>query len=74
MTKSVDDIKEELVGLPREERQDLADFLIETLERDEQVRSAWSQEARRRYDEIRAGRRRTVDNDEVFTRLRKRSG
>jgi len=39
-----------------------------------EVRSAWAREALRRYEEIRAGRRRTIDNDEVFARLRARFG
>jgi putative addiction module component (TIGR02574 family) len=73
MAKAIDEIKAELMELPRGEREDLAEFLIESLERDE-VRSAWAREARRRYDEIRAGRRRTIGNDEAFARLRARFG
>lgn len=74
MAKSAGDYKDELIDLPREERQEIVDFLIDSLERDDQVRSAWAKEARRRYDEIRAGRRRTIGNDEVFARLRRVSG
>ncbi len=39
-----------------------------------EARSAWARQARRRYEEIRAGRGRAIDNDEAFARLRARFG
>jgi hypothetical protein len=46
----------------------------ESVEQPTKQPSAWAREARRRYDEIRAGRARTIDNDGVFARLRARFG
>jgi hypothetical protein len=53
-----------------EEAQEVPEPLIDYID----PKSAWAREARRRYEEIRAGRRRTIGNDEVFARLRARFG
>lgn len=53
-----------------EEARETSELPIEHQER----KSAWAREARRRYDEILAGRGRTIGNDEVFARLRARFG
>jgi len=53
-----------------EEARETAELPIE----DREAKSAWAREARRRYEEIRAGRGRTIGNDEVFARLRGRFG
>lgn len=59
---------------PIEARSEEARETVELPIERREARSAWAREALRRYDAIRAGRRRTIGNDEVFARLRARFG
>lgn len=74
MAKTLDEMKSELLGLPREERVELLDALASSLEGDEEVEQAWKHEVERRLDDIRAGKTELIDNDEVFADLRARFG
>lgn len=74
MVKQMRDLKEELLDLTQEERAGIVEFLLQSLEQERSVERAWMEEARRRHEEIRAGRMPLIDNEEVFARLRARYG
>jgi putative addiction module component (TIGR02574 family) len=63
----------EAVSLPLEERAQLVDVLLETLNpADEANTASWLAVARRRLDELAAGRVEAVPGEEVFERVRQR--
>ena len=65
----------EAVSLPLEERAQLVDALLETLNpADEANTASWLAVARRRLDDLNSGRDEAVPGDEVFERLRQRLG
>jgi putative addiction module component (TIGR02574 family) len=72
MTTSVDRIVELALALTREERANLADRLVESLDPldDEQVRSLWALEAKRRVEELRSGAVEAIPAEEVFAEMR----
>jgi putative addiction module component (TIGR02574 family) len=74
MPKMMRDLEAEVLDLSREERTHLADVLLSSLEEEEAVENEWVEVARRRYEDIRSGRVETIDNEEVFARLRARFG
>ena len=66
-------LREQLLKLPAEERQELADELYESLddtEVDPAWERAWSDELDRRLQEVAAGTAELVDADEVHAALR----
>lgn len=74
MAPTLDELKNTLAGLCMEERAELAQFLIESL--DETVdddEAAWEQELARRAEEIRQGNARGKPAEEVFRELRERT-
>ena len=71
MSLSLDQIKNSLSGLPVSERAELAHFLLETLEaEDEGVVEAWRAELTKRVTEIRSGQVAGKPIEEVLARLR----
>ncbi len=71
MSPSLDQIKNSLSGLPVSERAELAHFLLESLEpEDEGVAEAWRAELARRVAEIRSGKVVGKPVEEVLARLR----
>jgi putative addiction module component (TIGR02574 family) len=71
MSLSLDQIKNSLSGLPVSERAELAHFLLETLEaEDEGVAEAWRAELTKRVTEIRSGKVAGKPIEEVLARLR----
>jgi len=69
----VQKLKSQIKKLPASQRAELAHFLIETLEReDEGWESAWDKELDRRVKEIKSGRARGTPAAKVFARLRER--
>ena len=71
MTEVVERLKTELGVLSSEERAELASFLIQTLEPDEDD-AAVEAEVTRRVEEIHSGRATGVPADVVFAKLRER--
>lgn len=61
------------MSLPSENRAELAEMLIQSLEEkeDPQVRSAWLDEIRRRDEQIRAGQPVTKPAEQVLREVRK---
>ena len=70
--KSPSEWKPEAPGLSREARIERIDASVSSLEEDPEIEHAWLREARRRYEKIRSGSARLIDNEEVFARLRMR--
>ena len=72
MHTTVEQLAKEAMSLPGESRAKLADLLVESLEGDEieQIQKAWVSEAKRRRDEVRAGKVSTVPGDEALRDVR----
>ncbi|UZR27250.1 addiction module protein [Methylococcus mesophilus] len=70
MTLTLEQLAEEALDLPSEGRALLADRLVESLDpaKDGYVRRLWTAEVRRRLDEVRADRVRTITGDEALER------
>ena len=60
------------MNLPTEWRARLADLLVESLDADElgRIDHLWTAEAKRRRDEFRAGRVKTIAGEEVLRKVR----
>jgi putative addiction module component (TIGR02574 family) len=73
---SIDQIEKEALALPGEARARLADRLVESLEAPEfgRIDKLWSAEAKRRRDEVREGRVKTVPGPEGLARVRRSLG
>ena len=76
MTMTLDQIEKEALALPSEARARLADRLVESLEAAEvsHIDTLWASEAKRRLDEVRQGRVRTVPGPEGLERVRRSLG
>jgi putative addiction module component (TIGR02574 family) len=69
------DLIAEAASLPLEERARLVDSLLQTMNPvDDTVAGAWLAVARRRLDDIDAGRVEMVSGDGVFEKVRRRLG
>ena len=76
MPMTVEQIVAEAMHLPTEARAQLADQLVESLDAAELNRMdrLWSVEARRRLDEIIAGKVETIPGEEALARARRLAG
>ena len=72
MATSVESLAEQALKLPSESRARLADLLVESLDADEigRIDQLWTAEAKRRRDEVRSGRVKTVPGDQARRRVR----
>jgi putative addiction module component (TIGR02574 family) len=72
MTQEAAELLKKALALPAEERADLASTLIDSLDAtvDENVEAAWQQEIRRRMDDLRSGKVRTILWDDVREKAR----
>lgn len=68
------EIRRELLSLPAEEREKLADELYDSLDkeeaRDPEWQSAWTKEIQSRMADVEQGRVELIDGDDVHRRLR----
>jgi putative addiction module component (TIGR02574 family) len=73
---TMEQLAEEALALPTEERALLADRLVESLDASEVSRldQLWAVEAKRRRDEVRQGRVKTIPGDEALARVRRSLG
>ena len=76
MPMTIEQIADEALALPSEQRALLADRLVESLDTAEtnRIDRLWSAEARRRRDEVREGLVRTIPGDEALARVRRSLG
>jgi putative addiction module component (TIGR02574 family) len=72
MATNVERLAEQALKLPSESRARLADLLVESLDADAlgRIDQLWAAEAKRRRDEVRSGRVKTVPGDEARRRVR----
>ena len=73
MSMTVEQMTEEALALPSEARALLADRLVESLDpaEDSLVRQLWVAEARRRRDDVRSGRVKTIPGDEALAQVKR---
>lgn len=73
---TVDQIEKEALALPSEARARLADLLVESLDAAEtsHIDKLWATEAKRRRDEVRQVRVRTIPGEEGLARVRRSLG
>lgn len=74
MPMRVEEITEQALDLPSNERVLLVDRLVESLDpaEDGPLHDLWKQEAYRRLNELRSGRVPGIPGEEVFAQLRKK--
>ena len=72
MATTLEQVAEQAMTLPSESRAQLADLLVESLDRDElgKIEQLWLTEAKRRRDEVRSGRVNTVPGEEALRQVR----
>jgi putative addiction module component (TIGR02574 family) len=76
MPMTLDQLAQEALALPSESRALLADRLVESLDTAElgDIDRLWATEAKRRRDEVRQGRVKTIPGDEALARVRRALG
>jgi putative addiction module component (TIGR02574 family) len=69
---SVEQITDEVMALPSEARALLADRLVESLDpaEDGYIHRLWVTETRRRLDDVRSGRVKTIPGEEALAQVR----
>jgi hypothetical protein len=72
MGMTVEQLAKAAMSLPSQSRAELADFIVESLEGDEigQVQEVWIAEAKRRRDEVRAGKVATIPGEDALRAVR----
>ena len=72
MSITVEQLAEQAMNLPGESRARLADLLVESLDADTltEIDQLWLSEAKRRRDEVRAGKVQTIPGDQALQRVR----
>jgi hypothetical protein len=72
MSTTVEQLAEQAMSLPVESRARLADLLVESLDTDElnQIEQTWLAEAKRRRNEIRHGKVKTIADPEALRKVR----
>ena len=71
--RKTDDLFDEAVSLPVEERTLLVDKLLQSLNPAlSDIDKLWAEEAEKRLKEIREGSVKTIPGDEVFSKIRER--
>ena len=72
MSTIVEQLAEQAMNLPGESRARLADLLVESLDADTltEIDQLWLSEAKRRRDEVRAGKVQTIPGDQALQRVR----
>ena len=73
MRTSVEQLAKQAMALPTESRARLADLLVESLDADElgRIDRLWTAEAKRRRDEVRAGRVKTIPGEDALRKVRR---
>ncbi len=67
---SVQELEAALLKLPTQERARLAEVLIDSLDQENEIAQAWTDEAERRLEELRSGKVQGIPAEEVFARIR----
>ncbi len=74
--RSIEQLTEEILSLPNESRELLADKLVESLEfdTDSAIQEVWITEAKRRRDEVRDGAVQPIAGEEALAQVRRLIG
>jgi len=72
MITDLEVLEAEILKLPAADRAHLLELLIESLDADPEVESAWEREADRREAELESGGKTSVSANEAMARLRAR--
>ena len=72
MSTTVEQLAEQAMRLPGESRARLADLLVESLDADSltEIDRLWLSEAKRRRDEVRAGKVKTIPSEDALRSVR----
>ena len=72
MSTTVEQLAKQAMNLPGELRARLADLLVESLDADAltEIDQLWLSEAKRRRDEVRSGKVKTIPGDEALRSVR----
>lgn len=72
MIPMIEQLVEQALALPSESRARLADLLVESVEGDDlgRIEQLWITEAKRRRNEVREGKIRTIEGEEALRRVR----
>ena len=72
MSTTVEQLAEQAMTLPGESRARLADLLVESLDAEalSDIDQLWLSEAKRRRDEVRAGKVKTIPGDDALQSVR----
>ena len=72
MVPTIEQLIEQALALPGESRAQLADLLVESLEGDDlgRIEQLWITEAKRRRNDVREGKIRTIEGEEAIRRVR----
>jgi putative addiction module component (TIGR02574 family) len=72
METTIEQLVTQAMTLPGESRARLADLLVESLEADEigAIEKSWIAEAKRRRDDVRAGRTETISGEQGLQQVR----
>lgn len=68
MTTTLKELAEAVVKLPADERAFLAEELLASLD-DAELEKSWAEEAKRRRDEVRSGRVKPIEADDVYRHI-----
>ncbi len=72
-TENLHELRKEVLSLPRSTRALIAQELLESLEEENNgVETAWTDEAERRYEEIKSGKVKTIPGEDVLRKVRQR--
>ncbi|HEX7239830.1 MAG TPA: addiction module protein [Longimicrobiaceae bacterium] len=74
MTWTVDQLESAALGLPADERADLAERILASLGTEAGFEREWTEEIHRRLDEYESGEADAVPGEEVFAEARRRLG
>jgi putative addiction module component (TIGR02574 family) len=72
MATRLPDITSAALNLPPDQRAQLAQQLLASLDRDPEIEAAWDEEIRRRVAELEAGTAKTIPAEQVFAEARRR--
>jgi hypothetical protein len=72
MSTTIEQLAEQAMNLPAESRAKLADLLVESLDADElgRIEQMWVTEAKRRRDEVRSGKVKSIPGDVGLRKVR----
>lgn len=74
MSPELDELLKRAMAVPPEDRAAMANSLLESLDEteEEDAEAAWDDEIKRRVDDIRSGRVKTIPGEQVLARLNTR--